>query len=61
MVEKFWHGVGVLSIVFALAVLVYPGIGLVLAGLLIGIALLITSIQIISAGVTGEQRTPKSI
>ena len=58
--KNFGIGVGVLSIVFALAVLVYPGIGLVLAGILIGIALLITSIQIISAGVTGEQRTPKS-
>ena len=59
--KNFGIGVGVLSIIFALAVLVYPGIGLVLAGILIGIALLITSIQIISAGVTGEQRGPKSI
>jgi uncharacterized membrane protein HdeD (DUF308 family) len=59
--KNFGLGVGVLSIVFALAVLVYPGIGLVLAGILIGIALLITSLQIISAGVTGEQRRPKSI
>jgi len=59
--KNFGIGVGVLSIVFALAVLVYPAIGLVLAGILIGIALLITSIQIISAGVTGEQRTPKSL
>ena len=59
--KNFGIGVGVLSIVFALAVLVYPGIGLILAGVLIGIALLITSIQIISAGVTGEQRTPKSL
>ena len=59
--KNFGIGVGVLSIVFALAVLVYPGIGLILPGVLIGIALLITSIQIISAGVTGEQRTPKSL
>jgi uncharacterized membrane protein HdeD (DUF308 family) len=59
--KNFGIGVGVLSIVFALAVLVYPGIGLILAGILIGIALLITSIQIISAGVTGEQRTSKSL
>jgi uncharacterized membrane protein HdeD (DUF308 family) len=59
--KNFGIGVGVLSIVFALAVLVYPGMGLVLAGILIGIALLITSLQIISAGVTGEQRRPKSI
>lgn len=58
--KNFGIGVGVLSIVFALAVLVYPGIGLFLAGILIGIALLITSIHIISAGVTGEQRTLKS-
>ena len=59
--KNFGIGVGMLSIVFALSVLVYPGIGLVLAGILIGIALLITSIQIISAGITGEQRRPKAI
>ena len=59
--KNFGIGVGVLSIIFALVVLAYPGIGLVLVGILIGIALLITSIQIISAGVTGEQRGPKSI
>ncbi|WP_222424793.1 HdeD family acid-resistance protein [Candidatus Nitrosocosmicus arcticus] len=59
--KNFGIGVGALSIIFAIAVLVYPGIGLVLAGILIGIALLITSIQIISAGVTGEQRKPRAI
>jgi hypothetical protein len=39
-----------------MAVIVYPGIGLMIAGFLIGIALLITSTQIISAGITGKPR-----
>lgn len=54
--KMFSIGVGILSIIFAIAVLAYPGIGLAIAGILIGIALLVTSIQIISAGITGEQR-----
>jgi uncharacterized membrane protein HdeD (DUF308 family) len=56
--KNFSLGVGALSIIFAITILVYPDIGLVIAGILIGIALLITSVQIISAGVTGEQRRP---
>ena len=59
--KKFDIGVGALSIIFAFAVLFYPGIRLVIAGILVGIALLINSIQMISVGVTGEQRRPKSI
>lgn len=58
--KKFGLGVGAISIIFAITVLVYPDIGLVIAGILIGIALLITSVQMISAGITGEQRRPKS-
>jgi len=54
--KYFGIGVGILSIILAAAVIAYPGIGLALAGILIGIALLITSIQIISAGVTGENQ-----
>jgi uncharacterized membrane protein HdeD (DUF308 family) len=54
--NNFSIGVGILSIVLAMALIVYPGIGLMLAGILIGIALLITSIQIISAGITGKSR-----
>jgi len=52
----FGIGVGILSVIVGIAVIVYPGIGLSFAGILIGIALLITSIQIISAGVTGRPR-----
>ena len=54
--KTFGIGVGILSIIFGIAVIAYPGIGLAFAGILIGIALLITSIQIISAGVTGRPR-----
>jgi uncharacterized membrane protein HdeD (DUF308 family) len=54
--KMFGIGVGILSVIVGIAVMVYPGIGLSFAGILIGIALLITSIQIISAGVTGRPR-----
>jgi uncharacterized membrane protein HdeD (DUF308 family) len=54
--KQFGIGVGILSIIFGIAVIAYPGIGLAFAGILIGISLLITSIQIISAGVTGRPR-----
>ena len=52
----FGIGVGVLEIIFAIAVIVYPNIGIALAGILIGIALLITSIQIIATGLRGHPR-----
>lgn len=51
--NKFGIGVGILSIILAIIVIIYPTIGQIFAGILIGIALLITAIQIISAGVTG--------
>jgi uncharacterized membrane protein HdeD (DUF308 family) len=53
--KYFGIGVGIVSIILAVVVIVYPGIGLAIAGILIGIALLITSIHIISAGITGEK------
>ena len=59
--KYFGIGVGILSIVLAIVVIAYPGIGLALAGILIGIALLITSIQIISAGITGEKQRNRLI
>lgn len=59
--KNFGLGVGALSVIFAITVIVYPDTGLVIAGILIGIALLITNVQIISAGVTGEQGRPQSI
>ena len=52
----FGIGVGVLEIIFAIVVIVYPNIGIALAGILIGIALLITSIQIIATGLRGRPR-----
>ena len=54
--NMFGIGVGILEIIFAIAVIVYPNIGIALAGILIGIALLIASIQIIAAGLTGRSR-----
>jgi len=57
----FGIGVGALEIIFAIAVIAVPNIGIALAGILIGIALLITSIQIISAGVTGHSRTKDTL
>ena len=59
--KYFGIGVGALSIILAIAVIIYPGIGLVLAGILIGIALLITSIQIISAGITGKKQSNRLV
>ena len=54
--KQFGIGVGILSIIFGIIVMVYPGVGLSFAGILIGISLLVTSIQIISAGITGRPR-----
>ena len=54
--KQFGIGVGILSIIFGIIVMVYPGVGLSFAGILIGISLLVTSIQIISSGITGRPR-----
>ncbi len=43
--KNFGKGAEALPIIFKIAILVYTDIGLAIAGLLIGIALLITSIQ----------------
>jgi uncharacterized membrane protein HdeD (DUF308 family) len=56
MPKLFGIGVGMLSILFALVIMAYPRVGLVVAGILIGISLFVTSIQIISDGMTGRQR-----
>ena len=61
MSNMFGIGVGALEIIFAIAIIVYPNIGIALAGILIGIALLITSIQIIAAGLTGRSRREDSL
>jgi uncharacterized membrane protein HdeD (DUF308 family) len=54
--KNFGIGVGILSIIFGIIVMVYPGVGLSFAGILIGVSLLVTSIQIISSGITGRPR-----
>jgi uncharacterized membrane protein HdeD (DUF308 family) len=54
--KGFGIGVGIFSIIFATIIMVRPGIGLAIAGILIGISLLATSLQIISAGITGKPR-----
>lgn len=59
--EKSWSrafsiGTGALSIVLAVMILVFPLIGIIFVGLLIGIAALIIGIQIISEGVRGRIR-----
>ena len=56
MSKSFGIGVGMLSIIFALVIIAYPSIGLVVAGIFVGISFLVTSIQIISDGMTGRQR-----
>jgi uncharacterized membrane protein HdeD (DUF308 family) len=59
--KYFGIGVGVLSVILAIVVIAYPNIGLALAGILIGIALLIASIQIISTGLRGRRRNNKLV
>src|SRR5690606_26941310 len=54
--KSFSLGVGILSILLAIIVIAMPAIGPIFAGILIGIALLITGIQIISAGISGHGR-----
>jgi uncharacterized membrane protein HdeD (DUF308 family) len=56
MSRSFGIGIGMLSIIFALLIMTYPRIGLVVAGIFVGISLFVTSIQIISDGMTGKQR-----
>ena len=54
-IRGFYIGVGVLAVIISIMVLVSPFFGAALAGFLIGIALLIIGIQVISAGITGRQ------
>jgi len=54
--KSFGIGVGMLSIIFALVIMTYPRIGLVVAGIFIGISLFVTSVQIISDGMASRQR-----
>ena len=53
--KSFMVGTGILSIILAVIVIAFPAIGLIFAGILIGVALLVTGLQILSAGITGRQ------
>jgi uncharacterized membrane protein HdeD (DUF308 family) len=53
--RAFLIGVGILAIVLSVAVLASPFFGAVLAGIIIGIGLLITGIQMIFAGIQGRR------
>ncbi len=50
----FSIGVGALSIVLAIMILIFPVFGIAFAGLLIGIALLVTGFQMITTGISGR-------
>lgn len=54
-IRGFYIGVGVLAVIISIMVLVSPFFGAALAGFLIGIALLIIGIQVISAGIAGRE------
>jgi uncharacterized membrane protein HdeD (DUF308 family) len=54
-IRGFYIGVGVLAVIISVMVLVSPFFGAALAGFLIGIALLIIGIEIISAGIAGRE------
>jgi uncharacterized membrane protein HdeD (DUF308 family) len=54
-IRGFYIGVGVLAVIISVMILVSPFFGAALAGFLIGIALLIIGIQVISAGIAGRE------
>ena len=55
--RTFSIAVGIFSIILASMILIFPIFGIAFAGLLIGIALLVTGAQIITSGVIGKSRT----
>ena len=52
--RAFLIGVGIMAIALFVAVLISPFFGAILAGIVIGIGLLITGIQMIFAGIQGR-------
>ena len=54
-VRGFSIGVGVIAVIFAILIMASPFFGAVLAGLIIGIILIIIGIQMISAGIGGRE------
>jgi uncharacterized membrane protein HdeD (DUF308 family) len=59
--KSFSVGTGILSIILAIIVIALPAIGLIFAGILIGIALLVTSLQILSTGIKGQHQGSRGI
>ena len=53
----FRISVGIISIIFSVLILSIPKVGLIYAGIFIGISLLVTSIQIITEGIQGHPRS----
>jgi uncharacterized membrane protein HdeD (DUF308 family) len=58
--RAFLIGVGILAIVLSVAVLASPFFGVRLAGIIIGIGLVITGIQMIYAGIQGRRMQTSS-
>jgi len=54
-VRGFSIGVGVIAVIFAFLIMASPFFGAVLAGLIIGIILIIIGIQMITAGIGGRE------
>ena len=55
IVRGFLIGVGIMAVALSVAVLAYPLFGAKLAGIIIGIGLLITGIQMVFVGVKGRR------
>jgi uncharacterized membrane protein HdeD (DUF308 family) len=55
-IRGFLIGVGVLNVIISTLVLASPLFGAVLAGIMIGLSLLIVGIEMIAAGVSGRQQ-----
>jgi uncharacterized membrane protein HdeD (DUF308 family) len=56
-IRGFLIGVGVLNVIISALVLASPLFGAVLAGIMIGLSLLIVGIEMIAAGVSGRQQS----
>ena len=54
-IRGFLIGVGVLNVIISALVLASPLFGAVLAGIMIGLSLLIVGIEMIAAGVSGRE------
>jgi uncharacterized membrane protein HdeD (DUF308 family) len=54
--RAFLIGAGIMAVALSVAVLISPFFGAILAGIIIGIGLLITGIQMIFAGIQGRRR-----